>query len=576
MRRLLAVAALVVVSACAGIPTSGPVTKVADDGGLGESTVRYSPAGPVADASPEQIVRGFLDAMLAFPASVRTASAFLTPDAAGSWNPSRGVEVYSKTEVAGRVPSTTGLDDPKGESRGAVDVRLGYRRDASLDQQGHYRTRHDDASQTYTLQQVDGQWRIVNPDDVLMVNEKFFADYFRSFDLFYFDRPGRRLVPDPVYQVVGDQLATSLVTSLGRGPRGHLRQAARTYVPALADLRPSVPVSRQGVADVEFTADLTSLGEAARDHLSAQVVWTLRQVPGIEGVQVVGGSTPLTAGDRVVQPVTAWGGYGPSLARERVVAVTDDRVVELEDGRSRPLSGSWGKDARGAEVVAVSGGGVAGVLAGRDEVRVTRRDGSDARTIATADVVPPHWDPDGTLWLVDGPPSGTRVRIVEGRTLRTVEAPGLGGLDVSTFALSPDGTRYAVTSASDGGRILVGFVLRDAKDRIRRLGSPRRVDTTAADPRSASWSSPTELGFLAGSPAGVQAYEVPVDGSATTDDLTSGSQLPDVRARTLAIGSGSSPELYVVDSRDRLWFRPPGGSWRLLETGRVTGLTSGR
>jgi hypothetical protein len=573
----MAVVVLVVVSACAGIPTSGPVTKVADDGGLGESTVRYSPAGPAADASPEQIVRGFLDAMLAFPASVRTASAFLSPDAAGSWNPARGVEVYATTEVAGRVPSTTGLDDPKGESRGAVDVRLGYRREASLDRQGHYRRRGDTASQTFTLEQVDGQWRIVNPADVLMVNEKFFTDYFRSFDLFFFDRPGRRLVPDPVYQVVGDQLATSLVTSLARGPRGRLRQAARTYVPGVADVRPSVPVSRQGVADVEFTADLTDLSDAARDHLSAQVVWTLQQVPGIESVQVVGGSTPLTAGGRAVQPVTAWGGYGPSLARDRVFAVNDDRVVELEAGRSRPLSGSWGKDARGAEVVAVSDTGVAGVLAGRDEVAVTRRDGSDARTIAGTDVIAPHWDPDGSLWLVDAPTSSaTRVRVVEGRKQRTVAAPGLERLDVTGFALSPDGTRYAVTSSSDGGRIAVGFVLRDAKDRVLRLGSPHRVDTTAEGPRSASWSSPTGLGFLADSSSGVQAYEVPIDGSATTDDLTAGAQLPDVDARTLAIGSGVSPELYVVDSRDRLWFRSPGGIWRLLETGTVTGLTSGR
>lgn len=568
------VALLLAVSACAGIPTSGTVTEVADDGGLGESTVRYSPAGPAVDASPEQVVRGFLDAMLAFPASTRTASAFLTPDAARSWNPARRVQVYSKTEVAGRVPSTTGLDDPRG-SRGAVDVRLGYRRVASLDRQGHYQRRGDLASVTYTLQQVDGQWRIVNPADGIMVDEKFFADYYRSFDLFFFDRSGRRLVPDPVHQVVGDQLATSLVTSLARGPDRSLRRAARTYVPPLPELRPSVPVSRQGVADVEFTTDLTSMRDAARNHLSAQVVWTLRQVPGVEAAQVVGGSTPLTAGGRSVQPISSWGGYGPSLARDRVFAVTGDRAVELESGRARPLSGSWGKDAQGADVVAVADAGVAAVLAGRDVVRVTDRDGSDPTTIGTVDAVDPHWDPDGTLWLVDSP-SGTRVRILEGRKERTIDAPGLADLDVDTFALSPDGTRYAVTSSGGGGRLMVGLVLRDAKDRVLGLGAPRRVVTAVDGARSASWSSATGLGFLADGESGVQAYEVPIDGSGTSDDLTGGAQLPDVDAERLAIGGGQSPELYATDSRDRLWFRSPGGIWRLLETARVTGLTSGR
>ncbi|MCW2770914.1 MAG: hypothetical protein JWR27_2347 [Aeromicrobium sp.] len=575
MRPLAAIIVLLLVSACAGIPSSGPVRKVSEDGGLGESSVRYSPAGPVAGASPEQIVRGYLDAMLAFPTTSRTASAFLTPEAAKAWNPAGGVRIYSKTEVAGRVPSTTGLDDPRGVSKGAVDVRLGFREEARLDRQGHYVQRNQSSSSTFTLQQVDGQWRIVNPDEGLLVNEKFFTDYFRSFNLFFFDRPGRRLVADPVYQVVGDQLATSLVTSLGRGPGTDASASARTYVPPLKDLRPSVPVSDDGVADVEFTADLGGMGDSARDRLSAQIVWTLRQVPGVDGIQIVGGSSPLTANGRGVQPISSWGGYGPSLAQARAYAVADDRVVELHEGKPTPVSGSWGKDARGAALVAVSEAGIAGVLPGRGQVRISDRDGGDALTVAARDAIGPHWDPDGTLWLVDRGVGGTRVRIVEGEKQRLVDAADLAGRRIDTFALSPDGTRYAVTSPTSGGQIRVGAVLRDARDRLLGLGMSRRVRPTVAAPRSVSWSSPTELAFLARGRSGVQAYQVSIDGSATSADLTGGASLPDVGAVALAIGTGETPELWATDSRRRLWFLAARGSWRLLEGPKVTALTAG-
>ena len=101
---LVAVLGVLLVGGCGSIPTSGPVTRVADDKGFGESTVRYAPALPVPGASPQEIVLGYLDAMLAFPVSTGTASAFLTPSAAKSWRPLDGVRVYSRPKVSAPVP----------------------------------------------------------------------------------------------------------------------------------------------------------------------------------------------------------------------------------------------------------------------------------------------------------------------------------------------------------------------------------------------------------------------------------------------------------------------------------------
>ncbi len=578
VRTLAGAVAAAVLAGCAGIPSSGPVVMVPDDGDLGQSAVRYAPARPQPGATPEQIVRGYLDAMLAFPTSSRTASSFLTPEAARGWAPTSQVRIYSQSEVSG-APRSSVRNDPDEQPAGLTSVRLGFTEDAQLDQQGRYTGVGRPRSMTYTLEQVDGEWRIADPQDGLLVTQKFFADYFRSFDLYFFDRPGRRLVPEPVYLVVGDQLATSLVSSLAGGPSSAAREATRTYLPARTVLRPSVPVSSEGVADVEFTDDFGDLGGAARDRLSAQVVWTLRQVPGVESVQVVGGTTALTAGGDEAQPVQAWGGFGPSTARGRAYAVVDNRVVEVTDGQVEPISGSWGRDARGVQQVAVAESGVAGVLPGGDAVRLTTRQGTKARTIRANDLIRPDWDPDGMLWLVDRAAGSTRVRIVDGGAdARLLDARGVAGLDVDDFKVSPDGTRYAVTATGrDGGELYVGRVLRDVTDQATGLSDPVRVATTAGSPRSASWSSTTELAFLGDSQAGVQVYQVSIDGSETTSEVSrSRSLLPDVGAETLAVGQGRSEFLYVTDRTGRLWFLPPGGSWRVLDTPPVTALTVGR
>ena len=573
----VAVVALLAVSACAGIPSSGPVTKVADDGGLGESTVRYSPAGPAEGASPQQIVRGYLDAMLAYPASSGTATAFLTPASAKTWSPSAGVRVYSSIGLSGPTLAAGEDGETTDKTRNPVEMETRLVEDARLDPQGHYTRLARPTEVTYRLQRVDGEWRIANPQDGLLVSRKFFEDYFRPFNVFHFDRPGRRLVPDPIHLLVGDQLATGLVTSLARGPAGSADDVVRTYVPPLDALRPSVPVSDDGVADVEFSTDFSAMSESVQNHLSAQIVWTLRQVPDVTAVRLVGATTVLSGNGSAAQDISSWGGYGPSLARGHAYALKDDQVVQIDDDSIKRLTGSWGANARGAVSIDVSDDGVAGVLAGRNVVRVTNRQGKEARTFAGTRLLTPHWDREGHVWLLDDPGSRTRVRLVTGDRIRTLQIGGLSRTDVTAFALSPDGSRYAVTARGAGGTsIRVGWVKRDAKDRILALGSPAVVYTPAAAPRSVSWLSGTELGYLAESQSGRQVYTTAIDGSATTGGLSrDGALLPDVGASVLAIGVGPTPNRYATDSRNRLWFLAPGGSWRLLTDDKVTGLTYG-
>lgn len=569
-RTLLVVVALLLVGACGGIPTSGPVSRVQDDGGLGESTVQYAPALPKAGATPQQIVLGFVDAMLAFPVSTGTASAFLTPAAAKSWRPLEGVRVYSRPEVSAAVPDRS-VDAPTDEAGNRVVVRLTADQVAKLDQQGRYTRLTGDSELSYVLQLVEGEWRIATPQDGMLVSSKYFSDHFRPFDIYMFDRPGRRLLPVPVHLAVGDQLATSLVSSLALGPPKDLGDLTRTYVPAQDALRPSVPVSVAGVADVEFDTELRTATEAVQDRLSAQIIWTLRQVPGIRGARLTGGATVVSRNGLPVQPIGSWGAFGPSPAGTHAYAIAGDKVVQIDDGDVVPLSGEWGKDAGGAERVAISDSGVAAVLKGRSEVRVTNRAGNAARTFTGDQLLTPRWDRDGVLWLVDRLGGDTRVRLVRDKTFVIPAIGALADLDVNTFTLSPGGSRYAVTT--DSG-VYVGLIERNEKNQIVRLAAPTRVATDYAKPSSAVWATDTRLVFLAGSDVSRQTQLVSIDGS-VPEVGTSSALLPDVGADVLVLGAGDPADRYVTDAKQRLWYLPAGGTWRLVKSQKITGLTYG-
>jgi hypothetical protein len=577
MKRLCAVAlAALCLSACAGIPTSGPVTKVAADSGFGQSTVRYAPAGPSDGASPQDIVRGYLDAMLAYPMTTGTASAFLTPDAAKNWHSLAGVRVYSAPQVAAPVASGPRGIDRLGRPGDQISVQVSVVNESRLNEQGRYTAMSGNGDITFRLTKIKGQWRIINPQNGLLVNRKFFTDYFRPFNVYMFDRPGRRLVPVPVYVAVGDQLATALVTSLARGPAPDPDKTMRTYVPALKTLRPSVPLTEDGITDVEFDEEFGNLPKTTQDHLSAQIVWTLRQVLDINAVRLVGGTTTLSPHGVPEQPIGSWGAYGPSITRGQAYALSGNRVMEIDDGHAIPLTGTWGKDARGAELVAVNSDGVAGVLKGRAQVRVTNRKGGSPKLINGSGFIAPRWDDDDNLWLVDRT-GGTRVRLSHGAQLDTLPIGKLADLDVSTFALSPDTSRYVVTAKhGKTSALYVGAIRRDIKDHVIGLSDPEPLTTSAESPTSANWASGTRISFLGASESGRQVYTTIIDGSATTGGVAGGGALlPDVGVGTMVLGTSQTPPRYATDAKHRLWFLPADGSWRVLALRGVTGLTYG-
>lgn len=577
MRRLATAILVAGLAGCAGIPDSGRVTKVEVDQGPDQSTVRYSPTGPTKGATPQEIVRGYLDAMLAFPVTTGTAASFLTPEAAREWKSSAGVAVYVDPDV-----STRPVNENARGADGRRDIDLDIAEDAALDKQGRFERVDARKTFTYRLAKTKGEWRIANPQDGFLVNRKFFDDYYRPFSAYFFDRPGKRLVADPIYLPVGDQLSTALVSSMLLGPGDLLGKTARTYVPDGATLRTSVPLRDDRLAEVQFREELNTLTDNAQEHLSAQIIWTLRQVEQVRGVRITGGDSVLFPENRGVQSIDAWGKFGQRPGDSDFHGVQKGRIVELNGGTVAAVNGPWGKSARKAVDFAVDARQIAVVELGRSKLTVGSFDDDAVTTYDGEGFLRPLWDDSGAVWAVDRSDSAARLRIFKDKKFRQIPMGKLADLRLDSFALSPDGARYAAISrAGKGSEIYVGPVLRDADDLVVSLGAPRSLRPKSQDftsPRSLSWASATVVTFVADdSVVDAQIFESRVDGSTASGGTASeGALLPEVTARTLATSGGNDPNRYVVDSEGHAWLSRAGSPWERLGPQNFTALAASR
>ncbi|MGZ5368329.1 MAG: LpqB family beta-propeller domain-containing protein [Aeromicrobium sp.] len=574
--RALAALGLVVLVGCAGIPDSGPVTEVEAASGNDQSTVRYSPTGPVKNALPQEIVRGYLDAMLAYPVTTGTAAAFLTPDAARAWKSSAGVRVYAQPRV-----STPVVRENRGKvDKPTVDVGLGVVEDAGLDPQGRFKRVNARKEFSFRLVRSNGQWRITNPQPGSLVNRKFFGDYYRPFNNYFFDRSSKRLVADPIHLPVGDQLSTALISSLVMGPKDLLDKTARTFVPKGTQLRTSVPLRNDGLADVQFQDDLGGLPSGAQERLSAQVVWGLRQVDQVTGVRITGGDNVLYPDNRGIQSIDSWASFGPRFGDGGFYGVQKGRIVEVTGLEVAQVGGSWGRNGRGAAEIAVDSDQLAVVNNNRTTLTIGSLDKAKVSTFGGIRFLRPIQDDAGTVWALDRPGSETRLRVLEDKTFRQVPIGRLAKFRLESFALSPDGSRYAAIADVGGtSQVYVGTVRRGAPDAVASLGDPellRPNDGDFTSPRSISWATATNVTFLADDKvAGTQVFESRIDGSDSTGGTAgSGALLPDVEAVALVTTGGEDPTRYVTDKTRHTWLLRPGGAWDRLDPVGVTGLTA--
>lgn len=523
MPRRSALAAVVLLpflaASCVQLPASGPVIGV---GSQGDTDVRppsdIDPEPPQPGESRLDVVDGFLDAMTAWPITTTVAKEYLTSDAAKEWNPVAATVVYANF-------------DPPTDDGSQVTVRLSGA--ARLDPSGAWEGQvpASRSAVSFDVEVQDGEYRIANPPDQMIVPATWFQQRFGEVELYYFDPGAKYLVPEPVFAPIGDQLPTALVSALLAGPPRDLDGVVRTFVPAGLSLSLSVPVT-DGVAQVDLVGGHIQPSAQEADLLLAQVAATLRQDATLTGFRLRINGQPVGGADRVHPVDLGAVRMATAQSSHTLYGVLRNRLVSGDPSRFLPVPGPFGAGEEvldsvamapdGRNAVAVTAGGTAAVEA--PATAVTHPSVRVLLTGATA-LVRPTVDLAGRVWLLDRGPRGARVHCWQDGRTTEVTMPGVSGRDARRLLVSRDGTRLiAVVHRPDGDRILGARVATTPDGQVRRLVDPFHVPLGPGRGISdVAWAAPTLLAVLSPTRPGslYQVDVVPADGSTIGADSVS-------------------------------------------------------
>jgi hypothetical protein len=572
---IVAVVASLTAAGCVSIPDSGGVGQASQVGVTDTAPQIINEAqGPEPGADPESVVYGFYNAMLAYPPRPDVASEFLSPQAAGEWDPTAGVTVYDRPTLNVEGASVIVTTHTAGE----------------LDDRG---TWSSNASGTASerrpihLRLVAGEWRIANPPKGLWVNTDFFGRHYKAFSLYFFDPSRTNLAPDPVYLPVGDTTATALVQDLLLGPTERMRKALYTAAAANTKLDVSVSVSSSGLAVVPLSNEILDMTSEDRQLFAAQLAWTLRQVDGIDriAISVDGGDIDIENAGSTFS-TASFAGYDPAgLSGERRLFAFnhDGRLVSVAAAGTTPLVGPIGHVDGGVYGAVEPYGQFAAIVLENahsvvvGELPISAEGSVEPWVSGASELLRPSWDGRHVLWLVDQTDHGQRVRAAQPGKAHEVTVddvtvkPSFGGTIIA-FSVSRDGVRFAaIIEAEDGTTSLQIATI------VRAPGSFSLIDpqpvTNAfvhfTDLVDVAWESPVSLAVL-GHQAGesLRPYNVAIDGS---EIQPAGGFLP-VSPTSIASGPTADAPTAIGTKKGEVWVQRPDLQWTRAAAG--TYLTS--
>ncbi|MCX6400476.1 MAG: LpqB family beta-propeller domain-containing protein [Propionibacteriales bacterium] len=496
IRLLVGLVLAVLLGGCVALPTEGPVVeRNLTDAEDARQASDIDARPPIKGASRTEVVSGFLDAMTAWPIQTSIAKKYLTDAAAAQWNPERETIVYGDTL-------------PVREVGGAVSVELTAA--DSLDAVGGWRgpMPADQLTMDFRVTVEDGEYRIADPQDALVVPATWFQQRYRQVSLYYFDPLAQILVPEPVFVPEGDQLATSLVSGLLAGPPPLSRGVVRSFLPSGLSVGLSVPVDKNGVAQITLLGDAPKVTTEEAELMLAQLAWTLRQDGDITALRVtVGGFDLPLPGGASQYPVTGGQVFDPAggQASTLLFGLSRGRLIWGTPGNLVPATGPFGDAAAGvvavsarldAERVAVVDRGGSRVRIG--PVRQTANDVPTRTVLSGGTYARPSWDASGRLWVLERRSSGAVVWLVEGTRVRQVRVPGVTGERAQQLMVSRDGTRLvAVVRTGRGDEVVAARVVINGGGGVARARSAYVVHAAAGGRIiDMTWTSPIRIGLL--------------------------------------------------------------------------------
>ncbi|SDJ33554.1 Lipoprotein LpqB beta-propeller domain-containing protein [Frankineae bacterium MT45] len=545
-------------AACTGVPTESSPQVVR---GLGDVTSASAPSiAPIPNADPRTIVQGFLQANISDVDDHHAAArAFLTVDARGKWNDNTITVVDSYT---------VGVSDPAnnvavtGQQVGSIDARGIYTADLSGDG-----SVGDSVAFTFVMRQENGQWRIQQPPNGLIVQRSDFESRYSLQTLYFFDLAQQRLVPDVRYTSLADPqaIASWRLTQLITGPRPELVNAVQQLPLQTSATRATVTVGDPVVIELPGSSQLEP---ETLTRLAAQLAVNFDPDATFANLRITDGGKPVTIPGvgqtfsrnqfSVAQP--------PTTATPPLYYLNDRSV--LVDQNGTPLPGALATGRYPLTSVAIAGAtpstyrvaGIVGTTLKSHLLVGTLATSLQDTGIAPGPLSAPTWAPNANeVWVGRGL---TLLRISVGHPAVAVSLGSRGPTSgsIRSVKFSPEGSRLAMVIAAADGTAQLWIAT------LVRAGDSVRVDTlTPVTPpqlalRDAAWSGESAL-FAIGTNLNTGSYgiwSVRSDGSALDERSHVGlPKAPDsITAASRVVAWVSAGGAVFQQSRSNTWSGP--------------------
>jgi hypothetical protein len=548
-RRGLALSALVLVtgfllSACVGIPSSGPVERGEPLTTNDELDVVFQPSKPVDGASQEDILLGFIQAALNPREDYEIAREYLSADFQHRWNPDSGVTIDQGT----RHPDV--INDN--------EMSLKITPVAEVSNVGAY-------SQTistsplplpFSFVKEQGQWRISKAPNGIVMSASEFNEVFKSYALYFFDPSYRFLVPDlRWFPRVTSTTGTRIVRALINGPAPWLATGAVINAFPEGTGVTSVPINN-GQARVDLTGPVLDETPAGLQRMQAQLKASLGAINGVSSVQL---TVDL---NEVAVP-------SPESDAAVVNPRVDNRALVLEGGQFGFSSGSSVTPIDGISTTVADASPTAVSYLGKPAMAAMStaagafvvEPGAAAGPIDTrAGLIAPTIDPIGFVWTMPGnAPQSIQVS-KSGRLPTTLQTNWDGASTIVSLDVSRDGTRLLAFVNSGGvPRLLVSSIVRDKDGVPTDIGAPLTLSSGSGVPIDATWVDQLTVASVTVLPNGENTIIQQVIGGQST-------ALADATGVTAIVGSNDPAGLRLLTSSGQIE-QPRGNAWQVISTG---------
>ena len=543
----------VLVSSCASLPNSSEPQSLKRL----DNPSSQQDSGPISGREPDLLLRDFYANSANPLKQYAQARNYLTPDANNQWKP--GPETVIIDRIGMSRNSTAGADHVSYTVTGTIVGTLG--------EGGAYNPRNEDYRAVVTLERRDGEWRIAELPNQAIIERTELRNRYIPRDLYFFDPTGNTLVPDRRWMFAGTNTQdTALISLLLAGP-------SPTLAPGVMDELPnSAAYTRTNNGVYELTG-LSSLSEAARRRLAAQLTWTLALAEISEPFSFsIDGDLVRNDRNNPKLSVNDFPEYNPSASGTSagvLYALTNGKASSISDGNVVAVPGVLGTNG-GIESMDVASLNHTNVAASvvttnaegdkKSQLYMGPVDGDSTKILTAATLTKPTFEANSqAVWTVmDGnkvmrvaqSSSSSSISQTEVDTSELGENHG----DISVLRLSPTGVQAAFIV---DGRVYVATVARPTAG-DRKLTNVRELVPAIGDSAiTLEWSVNSTL--LVGTVStDTPVWRAEVDGSSAIP-LSSGN----IVAPVVAVSSNSST-VFITDSRAALQLSTSGNStyWR--------------